>query len=309
MYEEEADEDATKNTTTEPIKNNEHNTLWLQHREEEYKMLSQQHLKKLQLGIPVSVLGFVIITSQYLLAHPLIVNDSILESSYEKETIQLLLLILVPITLMGILCLNTVFAVHRISDDARIVAYIQLFFEDPKYRNCWIGWETSLKIYRSNRKRKIGEFQIYGFRILISEFAKIIRNSILDLPSSLTRSLNFFYSSIGHPIGYDTYLYPELFIGNLMSTLIIFTIYFFIIMSDAKQYVHQYNLFLDFYANFLVSFILIFFSLTFLLAFHISVNTILSRTFLDAIDKERKMWIKACKDTAWKECIELSKKH
>ncbi len=55
---------------------------------------------------------------------------------------------------------NFWFTINRLSSAARIVAYIQVVLED-KSCGTWLGWETSLRMYRKwqNEKRKNNELE------------------------------------------------------------------------------------------------------------------------------------------------------
>jgi hypothetical protein len=277
-------------------------SLWQEHREEEYNMLIQFHKQNLDFRMPLAILGFTAVATQYLLSHPFLVDDQEIENLLG---IKLIFLLLASIVLMGIPCLNLIFASHRICDDARMVAYIQLFYEDSVYRDYWLGWETSLRIFRRFKvtpKSEVTPRQStskYGFLELFTNLIGYIKDCIIKLPKNVVTVL-ISISRIKIPGFYDTNHFPELIIGNLVSILIIFLIYFFRIELTAEQFILQQNFFLfSHFPYFFVSFFCIFYFLVFLILLSLPIDISTSIDYIQKIEEERNAWISICKDKSW----------
>lgn len=110
---------------------------------EEYKCLREEHQKNRGYIFerPLLIITIVALVTQYLIQY-----RNLYDFQEQNVLVSLMKMVMFPI-LIAILYFNLSFISERISSDARLVAYIQLFHEDD-LSPYWMGWETSLRHYR-----------------------------------------------------------------------------------------------------------------------------------------------------------------
>lgn len=108
---------------------------------EEYKFLRQEHENN----------------RRFVFERPLVIVGATLAAAFSLS--EKGLLGMMPVPFLAVLIFNLWFTFNRLASSARIVAYLQLVLE-PSAQYRWIGWESSLRLYRTTtgtveRERRI----------------------------------------------------------------------------------------------------------------------------------------------------------